>query len=160
MSFEYNYINKFNTFVNMDNYNIQNINYDKFEKISSTMSIGDQEDFMHLIYDIVHIGVSVESMKIRLGNLSNKFGNITLKNLLNTVMKDEKYSDDKVLPMKKCIYQYKNFQSDEEFFTMKVDMIKLLKSYGADMIQLTNDDIDMLIRMNLINEEIRNYITN
>jgi hypothetical protein len=143
----------------MDYYNIQNINYDKSDDNFKTMSIKEQEDFMHLIYDVVHIGVSVDSMKIRLELLSNKYGPNIMKNLLNSVMKDEKYSNDMVLPMKKCIYQYKNFQSDEEFFANKLKMIKLLKSYGADMIKITNNNIDLLLEEGFINDEIKKYIT-
>lgn len=75
-------------------------------------------------------------------------------------MKDEKYSNERVLPMKKCIYQHKNYQSDEEFFTNKLGMIKMLVAYGTEMIDIDDKDFDMLIRMGLINLEIKNYILN
>ena len=127
---------------------------------TTTLSIPNQEFFMHLIYDIVHIGVSVTSMKLYLDNLYNEHGGYVLKNLLNNVMKDEKYSNERVLPMKKCIYQHKNYQSDEEFFTNKLGMIKMLVAYGTEMIDLDDKDFDMLIRMGLINLEIKNYIFN
>ena len=127
---------------------------------TTTLSIADQEYFMHLIYDIVHIGVSVTSMKLYLDNLYIEYGGYVLKNLLNNVMKDEKYSNERVLPMKKCIYQHKNYQNEEEFFTNKLGMIKMLITYGTEMIDLGDKDFDMLIRMGLINLEIKNYILN
>ena len=126
----------------------------------ATLSVSDQEYFMHLIYDIVHIGVSVTSMKLYLDNLYIEYGGYVLKNLLNNVMKDEKYSNERIRPMKKCIYQHKNYQSDEEFFTNKLEMIKMLIAYGAKMIDLDYKDFDILIRMGLINLEIKNYILN
>lgn len=127
---------------------------------TTTLSIADQEYLMHLIYDIVHIGVSVASMKLYLDNLYIEYGGHVLKNLLNNVMKDEKYSNERVLPMKKCIYQHKNYQSNEEFFTNKLGMIKMLVAYGTEMIDLDDKDLDMLVRMGLINLEIKNYILN
>lgn len=157
--YNFNFLNKYMDFNYYENNNIPNIYEENKSQMSSQLSVSDQEDFMHLIYDVVHIGVSVVSMKIRLENLSNKYGDNTLKNILNTVMKNEKYSTDKILPMKKCIYQYKNFQTNDEFFSKKLEMIKLLKSYGANMIPLTEDDITFLSEMGLINQEIKDYLT-
>ena len=131
---------------------------DVYNNKTCILPIPEQEYFMHLIYDIIHIGVSIESMKMHLDDLSIKFSPDILASILNNPMKDEKYSNEKVLPMKKCIYQHKNYQSEEDFFANKLEMIKLLKTYGAEMIDLNANELDMLISMGLIDLEIKNYI--
>ena len=159
-----NNISQMNNNMNFDFVNFGN-NINKYtdddafqENQFSPFSRKDQEDFMHLIYDVVHVGVSIDSMKIRLESMVSKYGSAKLQNILNTPMKNEKYSSDFILPLKKIIYQDKNFQSDEEFFKSKLEMMKLFKSYGVGMIDIDKNELEMLLEMNLIDESIKNYI--
>ena len=74
-------------------------------------------------------------------------------------MKDEKYSDELVLPLVKVIKQERNFQeSDEEFYGRKYKVMKILVENGAS---LDFDlDFDDLKERRIINDNIINYIKN
>lgn len=122
------------------------------------MNIVEQEDFMHLIYDIAHIGVSPFSMTLKLEFLADRYEASEIKKILNSELKDEKYSDNFVLPMKKCIYQYNNMMSDDKFFSNKLELMKILNESGASINFLTIDQLNELFREKLINKEIMNYI--
>ncbi len=126
-------------------------------QIVPVFSVTDQENFMHLIYDVVHIGISVISIEIRLDHLYGKFGKSVLKTILNTPMKDSKYSDEYICPIIKCLYQTKNNQPDQEFFNNKLETLKLLKTYGADIINVGLRVLDDLFTSDIINEEILDF---
>jgi len=122
----------------------------------NTLILEEQESFMHLLYDVVHIGVSISSLDFRLESLNHNFD---LKYLLNIPMKDEKYSEELVLPIVKVIKQQRNFQeSDEEFYARKQKVMKILVENGASLdLKL---DFDDLKERRIINDNIINYIKN
>ncbi len=126
-------------------------------QIVPVFSVTDQENFMHLIYDVVHIGISVISIEIRIDHLYSKFGKSALKTILNTPMKDGKYSDEYICPIIKCLYQTKNNQPDQEFFNNKLETLKLLKTYGADIINVGLRVLDDLFTSDIINEDILDF---
>jgi hypothetical protein len=79
------------------------------------LSIGEQEDFMHMIFDCVHIGVSLESLEWSLKIMKNQYGN-ELPNILNTVMKNEKYSSNFIYPLEKVIKESSSHLLCDDFF--------------------------------------------
>ena len=127
--------------------------------------VSEQESFMHLLYDVVHIGVSVSSLQFRLDSLNNSFD---LKYLLNIRMKNEKYSDDNEYPISKVLYQEpSHIQSneDEAFFNRKLKVLRMLVANGADLTKLNEPysfhktlDLQYLKEVNRINDDIINYI--
>lgn len=145
-------------------------NYSMFEKspyvkydfiIKSSMKLHDQEEFIHLIHDIIHNDHNITSLYCSLEILSEKYGHNNLKDYLNNLMKDTKYSNNKVLPIKKCIYQTKNYtalQSNNKFFSNKLKVMRILQSYGVSMIILHNDELTMLYDNDIIDDQIMAYI--
>jgi hypothetical protein len=124
----------------------------------NTLVLEEQESFMHLLYDVVHIGVSVSSLDFRIDSLNHNFD---LKYLLNIPMKDEKYSEELILPLVKVIKQERNFQeSDEEFYGRKIKVMKVLVENGASLSINLNLDFDDLKERRIINYNIINYIKN
>ena len=124
----------------------------------NTLVIEEQESFMHLLYDVVHIGVSISSLDFRLDSLNHNFD---LKYILNLPMKDEKYSEELVLPLVKVIKQVRNFQeSDEEFYGRKLKVMKILIENGASLDLNFNLDFDDLKERRIINDNIINFIKN
>lgn len=120
------------------------------------LSISEQENFMHLLYDIIHIGVSLESLQIKLDTLNNDFD---LKYLLNTKMKNEKYSNSYEYPISKVLNQDRSLifnDSDQIFYERKLNVIKILFSNGAKIIDKYNFDI--MKQNNLINDSIERYV--
>jgi hypothetical protein len=125
------------------------------------LSIGEQEDFMHMIFDCVHIGVSLESLEWSLKIMKNQYG-IELPNILNTVMKNEKYSSNFIYPLEKVIKESSSHLLTDDFFKIKFDTIKILMNYGCNLKIIHNISInwtDLLFRR-IINEEIYNFIMN
>ena len=125
------------------------------------LSIGEQEDFMHMIFDCVHIGVSLESLEWSLKIMKNQYGN-ELSNILNTVMKNEKYSSNFIYPLEKVIKESSSHLLTDDFFKIKFDTIKILMNYGCNLKIIHNISInwtDLLFRR-IINEEIYNFIMN
>ena len=120
------------------------------------LSINEQENFMHLLYDIVHIGVSIESLQFKLNTLNNDFD---LKYILNTKMKNEKYSNSYEYPISKVLNQDRSQifnESDQIFYERKLNVIKMLVSNGAKIIDKYN--FDMMKQNNLINDSIERYV--
>lgn len=125
------------------------------------LSIGEQEDFMHMIFDCVHIGVSLESLEWSLKIMKNQYGN-ELSNILNTVMKNEKYSNNFIYPLEKVINESSSHLLCDDFFKIKFNTIKLLMNYGCNFKIIHKISInwtDLLFRR-IINEEIYNFIIN
>ena len=60
------------------------------------LSIGEQEDFMHMIFDCIHIGVSLESLEWSLKIMKDQY-NEKLIFILNETMKNEKYSNSFII---------------------------------------------------------------
>jgi hypothetical protein len=125
------------------------------------LSIGEQEDFMHLIFDCVHIGVSLESLEWSLKSMKNQYGN-ELPNILNTVMKNEKYSSNFIYPLEKAIKESSSHLLCDNFFKIKLDAIKILINYGCDLNIINNIKIDLkdLILRRIIDGEIYDFIMN
>ena len=98
------------------------------------LTIEEQETFMHLIYDVIHNGVCMGNLLWSLQKLQSQFGN--LSTILNTRMKNEKYSTSFELPIMKIIFESQSHimsLSNEEFIKRKLEAIKLLQSYGAHL---------------------------
>jgi hypothetical protein len=155
--------------VTYDDGDIQKVNKNDVEVLPEVnhnlLIVSEQESFMHLLYDVVHIGVSVSSLQFRLDSLNNSFD---LKYLLNTRMKNEKYSDDKEYPISKVLYEVaSHLQSneDEVFFNRKLKVLRMLVANGADLTKLNEPysfhetlDLQYLKEVNRINDDIINYI--
>jgi hypothetical protein len=98
------------------------------------LSIEQQETFMHRIYDVIHNGIGMSNLKYALEDLQFLYGDLTT--ILNTRMKNEKYSSSLDLPIMKVIFETQSHimsVSNEEFLQRKLDAIKLLQSYGAHL---------------------------
>lgn len=155
--------------VTYDNGGIQKVNKSDVEVLPEVnhnlLIVSEQESFMHLLFDVVHIGVSVSSLQFRLDSLNNSFD---LKYLLNTRFKNEKYSDDKDYPISKVVYQEaSHIQSneDDEFFERKLKVLRMLVDNGADMSKIIEPysfhktlDLQYLKEVNRINDKIIDYI--
>jgi len=129
--------------------------------------VSEQEDFMHLLYDIVHIGIATLSLQFRFDYLNKSFD---LKYLLNTRFKNEKYCDDKEYPIAKVLYQnasYYQLDEKEVFFSRKLTVLKMLVDNGANIKKLNEPysfhqklNLEYLKERNIINDDIINYIKN
>jgi hypothetical protein len=129
------------------------------------LSIEDQEDLMHRIHDVVHIGVSNSSLSIMLDSFAEKYN---MNEVLNTRLKNEKYSENLEYPISKVLYQYRTHvmsPSDDEFYEKKLDILKMLVSHGADISKAkepysyhTKIDLDEMKERNLINDEIIEFL--
>lgn len=95
------------------------------------ISIEEQEDLMHMIHDVLHIGVSVSSLEFRITSLCDKYGNTNIKQILNTPMKDEKYSSEMVLPLTKVLYIDTNDEI-KEYYAKKLHVLKIFENNGVD----------------------------
>jgi len=91
----------------------------------------EQEDFMHMIHDVLRIGVSVSSLEFRIISLRNKYGDEHIKEILNTPMKDEKYSNEMVLPLTKVLYIDTN-DDITKFYEKKIHVLKIFENNGVD----------------------------
>ena len=141
-----------------DNINIDNFTHEKEEVLNNNLSITEQEKFMHLLYDVVHIGVSVISLEFILDDFDRTY---EIKLLLNTKMKNEKYSDEYEYPIAKVLYQEMNFIENnyDEFCNRKLQVLKLLIKYGASIEHIFHKlDLINLKNKNIINNEIIKYI--
>lgn len=95
------------------------------------ITIEDQEDLMHMIHDVLHIGVSVSSLEFRIKYLCDKYDYKNIKDILNTPMKDEKYSSEMVLPLTKVLYIDTNDEI-KEYYAKKLHILKIFENYGVD----------------------------
>ena len=98
------------------------------------LTIEEQETFMHRIYDVIHNGINMSNLIWSLKNLQEKYGDLTT--ILNTRMKNEKYSSSFDLPIMKVIFETQSniiSVSNDEFNLRKFEAIKLLQSYGAHL---------------------------
>ena len=125
------------------------------------LPLTDQEDFMHRIYDVVHIGVSNISLSVILDRYNEKYN---LSEILNSRLKNEKYSENLEYPICKILYQDKSSiltLSDEEFHKKKLEVLEMLILYGADISKAKETysfynvlDLEYLKERKLINDEI------
>lgn len=95
------------------------------------ITIEDQEDLMHMIHDVLRIGVSVSSLEFRIKYLCDKYDHKNIKEILNTPMKDEKYSSEMVLPLTKVLYIETNDEI-KEYYSKKLHILKIFENYGVD----------------------------
>lgn len=131
------------------------------------LSIKEQEQFMHLIYDVIHNGIGLSNLEWELQNLKNKFGD--LSKILNTSMKNERYSESFDLPIMKVIMESQSRilnLSSEKFTETKIQAICLLQKYGANLNILNKKYMDqdinweIYILTNQISQELYDYIKN
>ena len=125
------------------------------------LSIKEQEDFMHMIFDCVHIGVSLESLEWSLKSMKIQYGD-ELPNILNNVMKNEKYSSNFIYPLEKAIKESSSHLLCNDFFNTKLNTIKTLMNYGCDLKIINSIKIDWndLLSRRIINEGIYVFIMN
>lgn len=99
------------------------------------ITIEDQETFMHSIYDVLNIGISVSNLEHRINYLKEKYHQQKISDILNTKMKDEKYSDELVYPIIKIIYTRPSHINHrlEEHYQNKLSALELLEKNGANM---------------------------
>jgi hypothetical protein len=123
------------------------------------LSIKEQEDFMHLLYDCVHIGVSLYSLEFSLQNIIEKYGN-EIHLILNTPMKNEKYSNDTLYPLFKVIQESSSKINDQNFLKNKLDVIKILLKYGCRTDTITNLSIEWkyYIDLKIIDYNIQHFL--
>jgi hypothetical protein len=127
------------------------------------LSIGEQEDFMHMIFDCIHIGVSLESLEWSLKSMKDQY-NEKLLFILNEKMKNEKYSNSFIYPLEKAIKESSSHVDNDidKFFERKIEAIKMLIAYGCSLkiIFKINIDWDDLLSRQIINKKIYNFIFN
>jgi hypothetical protein len=95
------------------------------------ITIEEQEDLMHMIHDVLRIGVSVSSLEFRIEYLRDKYGIQNIKEILNSPMKDEKYSNEMVLPLTKVLYIDTNDEI-KKYYEKKLHVLKIFENYGVD----------------------------
>jgi len=98
---------------------------------------------MHRIYDVIHNGIGMSNLKFALEDLQSRYGDLT--KILNTRMKNERYSSSLDLPIMKVIFETQSHimsVSNEEFIKRKFEAIKLLQSYGAHLNILNEQYMD------------------
>ena len=100
----------------------------------------DQENFMHTIYDIVHIGISPSNLEHRIETLKERYvnsGYVTMAQILNSKMKDEKYSTELVSPLIKVMFLEPSTTINiQEYYENKLAVLKILDKNGVDFSSL------------------------
>jgi hypothetical protein len=124
----------------------------------NTLTIEEQERFMHLLYDVVHNDISIDSLQFKIDILNENFD---LKILLNTKMKNEKYSDSYEYPISKVLYETRNHiynESDDVFYGRKMKVLRMLIINGANIYK--NENLYEMKNKKIINDTIINLINN
>jgi len=121
------------------------------------LSIKEQEDFMHMIYDCIHIGVSLESLNWLLKSYKDFYGEEFI-NILNQPMKNEKYSNNFILPLYKVITETASHLDIDNFFNRKLEGIKMLVNYGCKLELIQQFNWKYFLESNIINDDIYNFI--
>jgi hypothetical protein len=126
------------------------------------LNIKEQEDFMHLIHDIVAIGVSLTSLEIRLASL--RVINDP-KMFLNSRMKNERYSEFNDYPLSKVIYEAPGSVQSSDYFEKKLAVLQYLIAEGANPMKLKEPykffkslDLVFLIEAKIIDQNIVDYL--
>lgn len=100
----------------------------------------DQEYFMHTIYDIIHIGISPSNLEHRIETLKERYVHsnyVTIEEILNSKMKDEKYSTELVSPLIKVMFLEPSTTIDiKEYYENKLAVLKILDKNGVDFSSL------------------------
>lgn len=100
----------------------------------------DQEYFMHTIYDIIHIGVSPSNLEHRIETLKERYVHsnyVTIEEILNSEMKDEKYSTELVSPLIKVMFLEPSTTINiQEYYENKLAVLKILDKNGVDFSSL------------------------
>ena len=88
--------------------------------------------------------------------------NYELINIINSPMKNEKYSNNFIYPLEKVITESSSHLLCDDFFNTKLNTIKILINYGCDLKIINSIKIDWndLLSRRIINEEIYNFIMN
>jgi hypothetical protein len=134
-----------------------------FTEYKCPLTIRDQEDFMHRLFDVVHIGVSFDSFTLLIERYSTTHN---IEKLLNSRMKNEKYSDSYDFPLAKVITETRGISQDKgHFYNTKMRMINHLIKLGANP-QVINEkymdrkmNLDFLLMTGAIDNEIYNELS-
>ena len=137
----------------------------KYNTKLNVATITDQEDLMHRIDDVVHIGVSKLSLSFMLDSYAEKYN---MEDVLNSRLKDEKYSENFEYPICKVLYQDRSLvlsKPDDEFYKNKLNILEMLVSYGADVSKVKESysfhnelDLDYLKERKLIDDKIIRFL--
>jgi hypothetical protein len=137
----------------------------KYNTKLNVATIQDQEDLMHRIYDVVHIGVSNLSLSFMLDSYAEKYN---MEEILNSRLKDEKYSENSEYPICKVLYQDRSLvlsKPDDEFYKNKLNILEMIVSYGADISKVKESysfhnelDLDYLKERKLIDDKIIKFL--
>jgi hypothetical protein len=127
------------------------------------MPIDEQESLMHMIYDVIHIGVSITSLYSTIETITKKYN---IKEILNSRLKNEKYSDSRDYPLAKVIYENKGISNDlNTFFKNKMITLRYLISQGANVQTLKESymnnskfDLDFLLQIGRIDVDIYDFL--
>jgi hypothetical protein len=173
MSYNNNFVNNTNNTNQYINCDIENIipsipinnNHNSINQSNMIPpTTEEQESFMHLLYDLIHIGISFSSLEFRVDNYQQKYD---LNFLLNMRMKNERYSNSYDYPLAKVVCQDCGFGNTiDDFFATKLKTIKYLISKGANHTLLSEKykggdiDYDYLLEREIINLEIYEYLMN
>jgi len=105
------------------------------------ISINDQENFMHTIFDVLNVGINVNNLAYVIFHLKEKYQQFKIADILNTKMKDEKYSDERVHPIIKVIYTKSSNigHTLEEHYQNKLSALELLQENGINMKVICGD---------------------
>jgi hypothetical protein len=148
---------------------VDNTNYTNVETLPHSptysrccLSISEQENFMHRIFDVVHIGVSFSSFE----SLIQRYSLIhNLSELLNSRMKNDKYSESFDYPLCKTLVESCGIGHDrQEFLEIKLKMIQYLVNLGANPKTLTKNymghpiDLSFLLMTGSIDKNIFNLV--
>lgn len=127
------------------------------------MPVEEQESLMHMIYDVIHIGVSIVSLY---GTIESSARKYNIKEILNSRLKNEKYSNSRDYPLAKVIYEDKGISNDlNTFYKNKMTILRYLISQGADVKTLKETymnypdfDLDYLLQFGRIDTDIYNFL--
>jgi len=99
------------------------------------ISFDDQETFMHTIFDVLNVGININNLAYGISHLTQKYGDISITDILNTKMKDEKYSNEMVYPIIKVIYTKPSHigYTLEDHYQNKLYALELLEKNGVNM---------------------------
>lgn len=140
------------------NFNVSTLEF------TCSLTVSQQEDFMHRIFDVIHIGVSFSSFTWLLDTYTKTFD---VKELLNSRMKNEKYSPTYDFPLAKVVYENMGLgNSRDNFYETKFKMIKYMVNLGANPKVLKEKymgydiHLDFLLMTGVVNQEIYDYLVN
>jgi hypothetical protein len=99
------------------------------------LCIQDQEYFMHLLYDVIHVGININNLAYRIYHYKEQYGEENISNILSSKMKDEKYSNEMVYPLIKIIFMPPAEINNnlKLHYETKLTVLQMFEKNGANM---------------------------